>query len=295
MHELLLFSHANGFPAPVYRVLLEALAGQHRVVGPERIGHDPRYPVSADWPHLVEELVARIRAAAGDAPRIWLVGHSLGGYLSLLAAHALRPTHPLATAFTIILVAVLTAAAAVLGVTVIRPVYLLAALVGVVLLVPALLVKDARAYWLFLLVLSLPLDIRKHATAWLVSPPDLVTEFGLPATGLTGVISTRVSTCPATRVTISLSNATRFWVRTTHFWQPTETGTRARSSSARRISGLGFLDSGTRTTQIIGPTAPPGLTFLPGTTGVEGRTRLIQGGACLNNDHGRLQTGANMP
>lgn len=90
MQELLLFSHANGFPAPVYRVLLEAWAGQHRVVGPDRIGHDPRYPVSADWPHLVEELVARIRAAAADAPRIWLVGHSLGGYLSLLAAHALR-------------------------------------------------------------------------------------------------------------------------------------------------------------------------------------------------------------
>ena len=89
MHDLLLFSHANGFPAPVYALMLDTLAADYRVVRPERIGHDPRYPVTPDWPHLVDELVARVRAAAGDAPRIWLVGHSLGGYLSLLAAHRL--------------------------------------------------------------------------------------------------------------------------------------------------------------------------------------------------------------
>lgn len=87
MHDLLLFSHANGFPAPVYRVMLAALAERFHVVRPDRIGHDPRYPVTPDWPHLVEELVARAEHAAGNARRIWLVGHSLGGYLSLLAAH----------------------------------------------------------------------------------------------------------------------------------------------------------------------------------------------------------------
>lgn len=89
MHDLLLFSHANGFPAPVYGVMLDALAPGFRIARPERIGHDPRYPVTPDWPHLVDELVARAHAAAGDARRIWLVGHSLGGYLSLLAAHRL--------------------------------------------------------------------------------------------------------------------------------------------------------------------------------------------------------------
>ncbi|MEI2455432.1 MULTISPECIES: alpha/beta fold hydrolase [Lysobacter] len=86
MTDLLLFSHANGFPAPVYDLMLESLAGRFRIERPERIGHDPRYPVTRDWPHLVEELSARIGAAAGDAGRIWLVGHSLGGYLSLLAS-----------------------------------------------------------------------------------------------------------------------------------------------------------------------------------------------------------------
>lgn len=89
MHDLLLFSHANGFPAPVYGVMLDALASRFRIERPARIGHDPRYPVSLDWPHLVDELAARVEAASGDARRIWLVGHSLGGYLSLLAAHRL--------------------------------------------------------------------------------------------------------------------------------------------------------------------------------------------------------------
>ncbi|MEH6414052.1 alpha/beta fold hydrolase [Pseudomonas sp. CGJS7] len=89
MSDLLLFSHANGFPAPVYGVMLDALAARFRIERPERIGHDPRYPVTLDWPHLVEELAARVQAAAGNARRIWLVGHSLGGYLSLLAAHRL--------------------------------------------------------------------------------------------------------------------------------------------------------------------------------------------------------------
>ena len=89
MPDLLLFSHANGFPAPVYSVMLDALAARYRVVRPERIGHDPRYPVTLNWPHLVDELAARVEAAAGNARRIWLVGHSLGGYLSLLAAHRL--------------------------------------------------------------------------------------------------------------------------------------------------------------------------------------------------------------
>ena len=58
----------------------------------ERFGHDPRYPVSSNWPHLVQQL------ADFAAPEIekqgegaWLVGHSLGGFLSLMCA-ARHPT-----------------------------------------------------------------------------------------------------------------------------------------------------------------------------------------------------------
>ncbi|HVJ25558.1 MAG TPA: alpha/beta fold hydrolase, partial [Burkholderiales bacterium] len=46
----------------------------------DAIGTDPRHPPSEGWPHLVEQLIASI-----DEP-VYGVGHSLGGYLSYLAA-----------------------------------------------------------------------------------------------------------------------------------------------------------------------------------------------------------------
>lgn len=85
----LVFSHANGFPAGTYRLLFEAWrAAGWRVEAVEKYGHDPRWPVSSNWPQLIEELVHRIDAVHDTAPggRVVLVGHSLGGFLSLLAA-----------------------------------------------------------------------------------------------------------------------------------------------------------------------------------------------------------------
>ncbi len=85
----IVFSHANGFPAGTYRVLFEAWrrAG-HAVHAIERIGHDPRFPVTSNWPHLRDQLIAFIDTEVGTRPL--LVGHSLGGMVSLLAA-ARRP------------------------------------------------------------------------------------------------------------------------------------------------------------------------------------------------------------
>ncbi|HTJ95679.1 MAG TPA: alpha/beta hydrolase [Pararobbsia sp.] len=88
MKEIIHFSHANGFPASVYRTIFAELADQFDVRAIETIGHDPRYPVTRDWQHLTDELLASVDsgAGAGEAPHpVWLVGHSLGGYLSLLA------------------------------------------------------------------------------------------------------------------------------------------------------------------------------------------------------------------
>jgi pimeloyl-ACP methyl ester carboxylesterase len=83
--ERIVFSHANGFPLPVYRRLLDALRPEFDPSGVTRFGHDPTRPVTLGWPYLVDELVDHIDARAHSG-RLWLAGHSLGGYLSLLAA-----------------------------------------------------------------------------------------------------------------------------------------------------------------------------------------------------------------
>jgi pimeloyl-ACP methyl ester carboxylesterase len=81
----IVFSHANGFPAGTYRALFRIWrrAG-YRVRALAQFGHDERFPVTSNWPHLREELIEFIDHEAG-AP-VWLVGHSMGGYLSVLAA-----------------------------------------------------------------------------------------------------------------------------------------------------------------------------------------------------------------
>ena len=61
----IVFSHANGFPAGTYRVLFESWrAAGWRVLALPRIGHDPNYPVSGNWPHLRDELLASMMTAA---------------------------------------------------------------------------------------------------------------------------------------------------------------------------------------------------------------------------------------
>jgi pimeloyl-ACP methyl ester carboxylesterase len=82
----IVFAHANGFPAGTYRVLFEAWrkAG-FEVLAPAKLGHDARFPVTNNWPHLRDELIAFIDSAGLSQPA-HLVGHSLGGWLSLLAA-----------------------------------------------------------------------------------------------------------------------------------------------------------------------------------------------------------------
>jgi len=85
----IVFSHANGFPAGTYRVLFDAwrAAGwQVHAVG--KFGHDPRHPVTSNWPHVRDELIGFIEREVDLSSRgaPYLVGHSLGGFLSVLAA-----------------------------------------------------------------------------------------------------------------------------------------------------------------------------------------------------------------
>jgi pimeloyl-ACP methyl ester carboxylesterase len=86
LKDILHFSHANGFPASTYRTIFAELADDYEIRALERFGHDPRFPVTRDWPHLVDQLIEDIDARRPADAKVWLVGHSLGGYLSLMAA-----------------------------------------------------------------------------------------------------------------------------------------------------------------------------------------------------------------
>jgi pimeloyl-ACP methyl ester carboxylesterase len=85
---LIVFSHANSFPAATYGVLFKSLRSRGFLVkAVPKFGHDPDYPVTDNWPHLVQQLhdfAEREVDKAGEPA--FLVGHSLGGFLSLMCA-----------------------------------------------------------------------------------------------------------------------------------------------------------------------------------------------------------------
>ena len=87
MAARIVFSHGNSFPASTYRVLFDSLRQRgFEVSAVEKFGHDPQYPVTNNWPHLVQQLADFARAQQGDGEPAFLVGHSLGGILSLMCA-----------------------------------------------------------------------------------------------------------------------------------------------------------------------------------------------------------------
>ncbi len=78
------FAHANGFPARTYTKLFNALQDSFTIDFIERIGHNPRFPVTDNWALLVDELADAI-ASRHREPVIG-VGHSLGGVLHFMLA-----------------------------------------------------------------------------------------------------------------------------------------------------------------------------------------------------------------
>ncbi|MFM7801921.1 MAG: alpha/beta hydrolase, partial [Limnohabitans sp.] len=83
-----LFFHGNSFPASTYSVMLNALRQRGmQVHALEKIGHNPEFPVTSNWPHLVQEVHAFAQPLIASHPGpVVLVGHSLGGMLSLMMA-----------------------------------------------------------------------------------------------------------------------------------------------------------------------------------------------------------------
>ena len=84
---ILHFAHANSYPAGTYRVFFEALSHHYEVRALAMHAHNPRYPIKDGWRELAAELVDELAARSGP---VILVGHSMGGMLSLMAAKA-RP------------------------------------------------------------------------------------------------------------------------------------------------------------------------------------------------------------
>jgi pimeloyl-ACP methyl ester carboxylesterase len=78
------FCHGNSFPAGTYRQMFEQLQPYYEIHALEMHGHDPHYPVTTNWPFLVQELIDTLQKNYQEP--VILLGHSLGGILSLMAA-----------------------------------------------------------------------------------------------------------------------------------------------------------------------------------------------------------------
>jgi len=91
------FVHGNSFPTGTYSVFLKQLQPYYQIRALDMHGHNPAFPVTDCWPELCKELIASIEAGKNtrDAMRntarpVILLGHSLGGMLSLMVAK-MRP------------------------------------------------------------------------------------------------------------------------------------------------------------------------------------------------------------
>lgn len=84
----LYFAHANSYPAGTYRQYFELLSPDFEVQALAMHAHDPRYQVQTGWAALVQELIDQLTTRYAEP--VILVGHSLGGMLSLMVAKA-RP------------------------------------------------------------------------------------------------------------------------------------------------------------------------------------------------------------
>jgi len=87
------FVHGNSFPTGTYSFFLNQLKPHYQIRALEMHGHNAAFPVTDCWPELCQELIASIEAEKSSRPNpqpVILLGHSLGGMLSLMVAK-MRP------------------------------------------------------------------------------------------------------------------------------------------------------------------------------------------------------------
>jgi O-antigen ligase len=101
-----------------------------------------------------------------------------------MIVQTLSPTKPL---IGVVVIGVFVALGTVLALSFIGPMKVAFVFGGLVLLVPALIVRDPTAYGLFLLAFSIPMDVYTHTTNWLADPQVLLDQYGFPASGTSSV------------------------------------------------------------------------------------------------------------
>lgn len=84
--EQLIFLHANGFPPATYLSFLDELKSLARI---STLEHRPLWqekaPKFLSWEVYAQDAIETLRREASQP--VWLVGHSMGGAISLLIAH----------------------------------------------------------------------------------------------------------------------------------------------------------------------------------------------------------------
>lgn len=86
----LTFFHANGYPSGVYRQFFAALERHADVHAPAVLDSDPVCAAHRRWPTMLDQALGLVHSRTGahgrQSVRQTLVGHSMGGYIALLAA-----------------------------------------------------------------------------------------------------------------------------------------------------------------------------------------------------------------
>jgi O-antigen ligase len=95
-------------------------------------------------------------------------------------AHSTGASSHVVNVLAVLAIGLLVGLLATLGVAVARPTVIAIYSMAIILALPTFVVRDPRAYWLFLLVLSIPIDLSKPVTTWIMDPLRLLREYGLP-------------------------------------------------------------------------------------------------------------------
>ena len=83
-----------------------------------------------------------------------------------MSMQAINPARSWPAGFGLIVIGIVVGILVVVALTLVRPVVFAFGLGGLLLLTPTLLMREPKAYWLFLLVSTIPFDIGKRTTTW---------------------------------------------------------------------------------------------------------------------------------